>query len=997
MKNFLHFIMLVLLLASIECICAQTVIQTSFESSDLPAYDAGSINGQNDWTIESGTATILSGADYIYSGVQGVQFYSTGTSEFQTDYVPYSDEETGLSDLVYVDMWLKINTALSDEAFYIGGYDLTPDGSSKRTFFLQFDPIASGSTGDIQIYSSWEKNEQSDALALGSWLRLSICADYSAQTYEVAMNGSVVDGSFSFREAYDPADKGRSSGLYEFHSLRFYHEGGTFDVALDDVYIGTNEISDVSFTEPSSTRTVSVTQPEHGTISLSPDQDEYELGTEVTASIVVDDHYVFSAWTGSYSSSDNPLTFTVDANIALGASVEVDENNPPASYTITVTQPSEGGTITVNPDQSTYYEGTEVTFTASGSIGYDFIGWTDDLSGIELTKTITISSDMIVSASFEAGVYDGREIIVTDCDELSDALADMLPGDNIIVADGTYDCSSFSITSLGGTTSQPVVIQSQNQGGSTFTGDVAFTFNQCSNITIRDFNFEVEVYTMFKLVGSDHIRICYNTLKNTGDEGSKWIIIGDVWENETNTSSYNRVDHNLFDGKDDSGAWVVIDGNHGGEDEDKICSQYDQIDHNHFKNNGPRADNEKETIRIGMSDISMSSAYCTVENNLFEACNGDPEIISVKSCDNIVQNNTFVECLGTLSLRHGNRNIVRGNYFFGNGVTGTDTDGDEIGCGGVRVYGKDHKIYNNYFEGLTGSVWDAACTITNGDKANPDEVDYTGLTSHFVPENIEFTYNTLVNNASDIEIGYDNNGNYSSKPVNCLIANNIIVQNANPVSTVYSTSSLDGVSFADNIIYTYQSGSWGDISFTSDEALNIDPLLVQTDCRAYDDACDYLVPVETYKLSSSSPAIDATVSNTFSYVDTDIEGQLIINTRDKGADEYNATDVITNGAVDESYVGIDAINFAEIESSATSITAVNADERDVYAYPNPFSENTEIIAEGSSVVNVFNSQGQLVDSFTMVDSYSWSSPCKGLFICVVNTDGRISNFKIVSE
>ena len=117
-------------------------------------------------------------------------------------------------------------------------------------------------------------------------------------------------------------------------------------------------------------------------------------------------------------------------------------------------------------------------------------------------------------------------------------------------------------------------------------------------------------------------------------------------------------------------------------------SQHDTISYNIFKNNGPRAANEKESIRVGVSTLTRSSGYTVIEHNLFEDCDGDPEIVSIKSCDNIVRFNTFRRCLGTLSFRQGVRNTAEGNYFFGEGKTGTFTNNGvtgTIGCGGMRV------------------------------------------------------------------------------------------------------------------------------------------------------------------------------------------------------------------------------------------------------------------------------------------------------------------------
>ena len=194
----------------------------------------------------------------------------------------------------------------------------------------------------------------------------------------------------------------------------------------------------------------------------------------------------------------------------------------------------------------------------------------------------------------------------------------------------------------------------------------------------------------------NNIRITRNTFRLIETESLKWVIIGGVWNDPNAVSHHNRIDHNLFENKSFAGNYITVDGS---GDPVYQSSQYDLIDYNHFRNIGPRIVNEMETIRVGWSELSRSSGYTTIEYNLFENCDGDPEIISVKTCDNIVRYNTFMSSQGTLCLRHGDRTIVNGNYFFGEGKDGT---------GGIRFYGDDHKIYNNYFEGLTGTIWDAA-------------------------------------------------------------------------------------------------------------------------------------------------------------------------------------------------------------------------------------------------------------------------------------------------
>lgn len=965
---------------------AQTVLETSFDD-----YTTGTLDGQDSWSMEeSGSAEVVIDALYVHNGNKGVHLSSSSVATVQLDHVAYDKSTTGLMGNVYLDCWIKIITPTTDESFTIAAYDLTPDGSERRACQFEFT-----TAGVLKVYNGGSKIEVPlSNYTIGEWTRLSARIDYSTLTYEAAVNGNVLSTTFDFRESYVATEKGRDTDVKEYHLLRFLYEDDISDIAIDDIYVGTTAIADIPFSTPSLSRTVTINQPYMGTIILDPAKETYEEGDVVTATVSdIPTHYVFSGWTGSLSGDDNPKQFTISANATIGADIIVDASNPPAEYTITLNQ-STGGTISISPESGPYYEGNTVTFTASTEIGYQFDGW-NGITGTGNSETVVVSEDLIVSAIFTEGTYSGRTVNVSTKSELEDALDDVLPGDQIILADGIYDGVSVGLSQLGGSSTAPVTVMAQNQGQAKITGSGQFSLTNCAYITFSGLDFDVSVYTLFKLTGCNNIRITKNIFKNSGDDGSKLILIGDGWDNTSCVSQYNRVDHNLFDGKSDKGAWLVIDGSHGGTPQ---VSQYDRIDHNHFRFNMTRATNEKETIRIGMSDLSLSSAFCTVENNLFEECDGDPEIISVKSCDNYVRNNTFVKCLGTVSLRHGDRTEVSGNYFLGQGKTAQFTNEDNetstIGCGGVRVYGKDHKIFNNYFEGLTGSTWDAACTLTCGDALNNNVTNASDLTKHYVIENLEFTHNTLVNNASDIEIGYRDD--WGKAPINCLIANNIIVQDANPVTTIKTAGKASGVTFADNIIYTTGTGSWGDIAFTDVQALNIDPLLELSDARAPGSSSAAQVPTSTYKLTNSSPAINASTANTFAYITTGIEGQALLSTKDLGADEYSSSDAITNGVLDATHVGPDAVTFQE--SGLTSTPKLDAANTKANAFPNPFVGTTTITFEGQAQLNFYNISGQFVQSVAGVDYFDWIAPERGVYLLVIShVNGGESYFKLMAQ
>ena len=129
-------------------------------------------------------------------------------------------------------------------------------------------------------------------------------------------------------------------------------------------------------------------------------------------------------------------------------------------------------------------------------------------------------------------------------------------------------------------------------------------------------------------------------------------------------------------------------------------------------------------MRIGYSYQSMLKSRTVVEHNLFERCDGEIEIISSKSCENVYRYNTFQNCEGTLTLRHGNRCTVEGNFFIGN---------HKRGSGGIRVIGEDHVIINNYIDGVDkGGFW-----ITAGVPNSP-------LNGYYCARRATIAFNTVV-------------------------------------------------------------------------------------------------------------------------------------------------------------------------------------------------------------------------------------------------------------
>ncbi|MBI5473137.1 MAG: T9SS type A sorting domain-containing protein [Ignavibacteriae bacterium] len=497
-----------------------------------------------------------------------------------------------------------------------------------------------------------------------------------------------------------------------------------------------------------------------------------------------------------------------------------------------------------------------------------------------------------------------RTLVVSTLTALKNAITAAVPGDSIIVANGVYSGSGTTIT-RSGTAAFPIVIKAQNRGMAQFAGNFYFNPRSAAYVVIEGFLFTSADVTVIKTESCHHIRITRNTFRLTETSSLKWVLIGGTWNQALPNSHHNRIDHNLFEEKHQHGNYITIDGS---PEPTSYASQYDLIDHNHFRNIGPRATNEMESIRIGVSSMSNSSAFTTVEYNLFEDCDGDPEIVSVKTHDNIIRYNTFRRSQGTVCLRQGHRSTVEGNFFFGEGKSGT---------GGVRIYGDDHTVINNYFEGLTGTTWDAPITLTNGDYDGG-----TNYSAHWQINRATIAFNSLVNNDRGIEIGFANNGSYNKPPRDVVIANNLVIGSQNELVKII-TSPVN-MTWSGNIMYPVAPAVLG-IAATPSQIKVADPLLHRVD--------------SLWKLSASSPAIDSSVGSYPSVV-ADIDGQTRDARKDIGADEYSGAAISRRPltAADVGPNGVDPTPLSAQEPLQTMPSGIELQQN----YPNPFNPTTTI-------------------------------------------------------
>jgi poly(beta-D-mannuronate) lyase len=405
-------------------------------------------------------------------------------------------------------------------------------------------------------------------------------------------------------------------------------------------------------------------------------------------------------------------------------------------------------------------------------------------------------------------------------------------GDTITLKNGTYPLDTAISVACVGTDARPVVIAAETVGGVEIAGAHGFeVVSRASGIVIHGFNFTHTSGRTKISGGASHVRLTRNTFQCSG-EGAYLTVAGDNVE----------VDHNEFRDKKTLGNMISVVGTG-----DQVAKKL-WIHHNYFHDFANAGGNGAETIRFGLSGLSMSTGGGVVEYNLFVRCVGENELISNKSCGNTYRYNTFLDSPGAqLTLRHGNDCVVYGNIF-----RGTD---------GLRIFGDRHQIFSNYFEGNTRGI-----NLGNG---GGEVADGAKLTSHDRPDNCVIAFNTLINNKTH----YQMDGRASGLGATGTTFVNNLVQGGGVGARIAGPNT--GAVWSGNLLWKI--GDPGDFPESGYSIAN--PLCVPD--------ADGI-----YRLQAGSPALDSAVGD-YSAVTFDLDGQARPGTKkDKGADEFLTTPVV---------------------------------------------------------------------------------------------------------
>ncbi|MEM1390770.1 MAG: polysaccharide lyase 6 family protein [Pseudomonadota bacterium] len=401
------------------------------------------------------------------------------------------------------------------------------------------------------------------------------------------------------------------------------------------------------------------------------------------------------------------------------------------------------------------------------------------LSAVAVAALIVGGCQTVTPAVAAPPAHDGkplRKIVVSTQDEYKEATKHVVPGDVIVLAPGVWTDFDLVLDAQG-TKDHPIYLISETPGEVILSGQsslrLAGEYLVVSGLVFRDGYTPRNEVISFRRDSenlANNSRITQTVIDNYNNpdrtQRDFWVVM---------YGKNNEFDHNHLSGKLNSGPTMVVRLN----TEESQQNEH-KIHYNYF---GPRpvfGSNGGETLRIGTSHYSLTRSSTLVENNYFDRCSGEVEIISNKSVGNTYRGNTFFESRGTLTLRHGGETLVENNLFDGNGAPYT---------GGVRVINPRQTVRNNYFKDLSGERFSGGLVVMNGVPDSP--------INRYHQVNGAVIENNTFDQVAAIELAEGSDKERSATPINSIFANNIIIGSGD--TTPFNLyDDMSGIEFRNN-------------------------------------------------------------------------------------------------------------------------------------------------------------------------------------------------------
>ena len=377
-------------------------------------------------------------------------------------------------------------------------------------------------------------------------------------------------------------------------------------------------------------------------------------------------------------------------------------------------------------------------------------------------------------------VVHAKCVKVSTLSEYNREVKSLFPGDSIVLVNGIW--KDVQLTFKGkGDPGKYIYLTAETPGKVTIEGESCLQLSgewlHISGLVFVNGNTPKKTVIEFRTSSRDYAYNCILTQCVIDSYNQKSKNVSDHWVGVW--GKHNSIEYCYFGGKTNAGTTLVI-----WPDDSNSVNNGHLIYRNYFGHRPPLGSNGGETIRIGTSEVCSNSSGSIIEGNYFERCNGEGELISNKSGDNIFINNTFFECEGSLVLRHGNNGIVAGNWFMGNGKKLT---------GGVRIINEGHRIYNNYFSKLTGDEFRSALSIMNAIPDSPPS-GYAAVKNVIVANNTFYDCTT----PWSFCVGAGQK-NATVRPESTLLINNLVYC-PEESKLIVSYDKTDGITLENNIM-----------------------------------------------------------------------------------------------------------------------------------------------------------------------------------------------------
>lgn len=376
------------------------------------------------------------------------------------------------------------------------------------------------------------------------------------------------------------------------------------------------------------------------------------------------------------------------------------------------------------------------------------------------------------------------------------------PGDTLVLEDGTYNHLERVVFRGEGNRERPIVWRAEHPGKAVISGrlelNLTGSYLQLDGLCFREawpIDHEMISFRLSKdgpLAHNCRMTRCVIDQCNNPKHGNRPGQGDEYWIGLFGTG--HRIDHCYFGKKRVGGLVIQV----WLSEECHINNHL--IDHNVFGERLPFGGNGAEIIRIGHSWSSQLESRTIVEDNIFFRCSGESEIISIKSCHNVIRRNLFYESRGGLVCRHGHYNVLESNTFIGHGLHGT---------AGIRIINQGHTVYDNY----VNDVEEFGLLVRMGIYERPTSSTDTRkepLTSYHRAENVDIARNTFLNCILDL-----GSGKGDKFPRNIRMYNNLYGGSTPHLKIYRADTLLAGFRWIDNRWAFADSTTWKQIPYKS--------------------------------------------------------------------------------------------------------------------------------------------------------------------------------------